>query len=121
MGDVEVIAQVLNDAGFETQTLLELSQDPEIKQALITKSGAVQILLLPESDNRVSIAVSDTGSGMSSEVMSRATEPFFTTKQDGGGSGLGLSMVYGFVKQSGGELSMASGQLEGAIPGFTTT
>jgi two-component system CheB/CheR fusion protein len=56
----------------------------------------------------VMVAVDDTGHGMPPEVLERAFEPMFTTKGVGAGTGLGLSMVYGFAKQSGGHVTLRS-------------
>jgi CheY-like chemotaxis protein/two-component sensor histidine kinase len=63
----------------------------------------------------VCITISDTGVGMTDDVRSRAFEPFFTTKLDGLGSGLGLSMVQGFVEQSGGKIDIQSAPGNGTI------
>jgi len=56
----------------------------------------------------VALQIADSGEGFSEEARARAFEPFFTTKRSRGGSGLGLSMVYGFAKQSGGQVEIAS-------------
>jgi len=62
---------------------------------------------LPAGDY-VRLTIADTGSGMPAEVVDRAFDPFFTTKPIGQGTGLGLSMLYGFIKQSGGHVSLES-------------
>ncbi|AWL06678.1 response regulator [Massilia oculi] len=68
---------------------------------------------VPDNDY-VMLEIADTGKGMPPDVLRRAFEPFFTTKPTGQGTGLGLSMAYGFVKQSGGEIVLHSEQGKGS-------
>ena len=67
-----------------------------------------------EPGQYVSLCVSDTGCGMTPDVIAKAFDPFFTTKPIGVGTGLGLSMIYGFARQSGGSVSIDSQPGEGA-------
>ncbi|WP_024689813.1 PAS domain-containing protein [Pseudomonas tremae] len=71
------------------------------------EDGATQVHDLPEGQY-LSLCVTDTGTGMTPEVMAKAFDPFFTTKPIGQGTGLGLSMIYGFANQSGGQVRIQS-------------
>jgi PAS domain S-box-containing protein len=79
--------------------------------ASIDTSAAAEIDLEP--GDYVAISVTDTGSGIAPELLEQVFEPFFTTKPHGQGTGLGLSMVYGFVRQSGGNIRIDSTAGEG--------
>ncbi|MDR5842027.1 response regulator, partial [Caballeronia sp. LZ031] len=92
-----------------TATNVVIGAQKETGQACCRESDE-----LPRGDY-LRFSVSDTGAGMAPEVLEHAFEPFFTTKPDGRGTGLGLSMVFGFVKQSGGHTAIES------APGRGTT
>ena len=84
----------------------------ETGNAFIDESYSQQNAGIPVGQY-IQISVSDTGAGMSREVQEKAFDPFFTTKEPGQGTGLGLSQVYGFVKQSGGHVKIYSEVGEG--------
>jgi PAS domain S-box-containing protein len=79
----------------------------EIGNAMLDDEYALAHPDVP-SGQYVMLAISDTGAGMTPEVLERAFEPFYSTKPEGQGTGLGLSMAYGFVKQSGGHIKIYS-------------
>lgn len=84
-----------------------------LRTSNIADPGRAGFAGLPNEGEFVSLEVTDTGTGMSEEVLKRAVEPFFTTKEVGQGTGLGLSTTYGFVHDSGGRLLIDSKPGEG--------
>ena len=109
----------LTDANQLENALLNLvlnSRDAMPEGGRITLETSNKTLEVPQAahDGEIAagdyavIAVTDTGSGMSQDVITKAFEPFFTTKPIGQGTGLGLSMIYGFVRQSGGYVRIDS-------------
>ena len=104
-----VVVQVeVDEAGLES-VLLNLIVNA--RDAM--PNGGDLSLCLGVTDGMARIAITDTGTGMPEAVLKRATEPFFTTKERGHGTGLGLSMVAGFVKQSGGIMKIQSTEGKG--------
>ncbi len=74
----------------------------------IPDAGEITITVSEAPAETVQISVQDTGCGMEESVLAQALEPFFTARADGDGTGLGLSMVYGFIKQTGGDIQIFS-------------
>ncbi|MEN9932153.1 MAG: hypothetical protein RIS17_726 [Pseudomonadota bacterium] len=101
--------KVLVDVGQTENAILNLALNA--RDAM--PAGGHLTLATRAANGRTCLMVSDTGTGMAPEVIDRVFEPFFTTKAVGKGSGLGLSQVYGFTKQSGGEVDIESRVGEG--------
>ena len=88
--------------------LIETANDAADLPALVWPPGEGMPLANHPAHQHIALVVTDTGGGMAPDVVARAFDPFFTTKPLGEGTGLGLSMVYGFVKQSGGHVLLRS-------------
>jgi phosphoglycerate-specific signal transduction histidine kinase len=106
----EDIGCIRTDAGLLEAALINLVANA---RDAMPNGGRIQIAAYPcehahDGGDFVTVAVNDTGDGMSPSVMARVTEPFFTTKPQGKGTGLGLAMVHGFAEQSGGKLRIES-------------
>ena len=96
---------IRGDAGALTHALMNLCVNAVDAMA---QGGRLTIASRNLGDDQVEITVADTGTGMSEEVMARALDPFFTTKETGKGTGLGLPLVYNTVKAHRGTLLLAS-------------
>jgi signal transduction histidine kinase/ActR/RegA family two-component response regulator len=96
------IAANARDAMLQGGTLTLTTRNVTVGPADVAALGDIR------PGRYVAVALADTGAGMSAETVSRAFEPFFTTKGMGKASGLGLSQVYGFVMQSGGQVTLDS-------------
>jgi signal transduction histidine kinase/CheY-like chemotaxis protein len=102
---------LVDPAGLETALINLLFNARDA----VAPRGRIVVETSRTADGLVRIEVIDDGAGMDPETLARVFEPFFTTKPSGAGSGLGLSMVWGFVRQSGGRIDVAS------RPGLGTT
>lgn len=93
------------DPGQMESTLLNLCLNAS--QA-IEGEGNIWVRVVPSGSDMVSIEVQDDGRGMPAEVLARAMEPFYSARPDGTGTGLGLAMIFGFIRQSGGDIKIHS-------------
>ena len=108
----ENLPKVTLDPALFEQSILNLCLNAA---AAMPSGGTIIVRCRAAGEAAVSIAVKDDGTGMSPEAMDKAFEPYFTTRVDEGGAGLGLAVVYGFVRQSGGDARIIS------VPGEGTT
>lgn len=95
---------VLIDAALFEQSIINLC----LNAASAMPAGGTILIRCSLSEAGVSVSVTDNGIGMTSDVIDKAFEPYFTTRDSEGGAGLGLAVVYGFVRQSGGDARIVS-------------
>ncbi|MFC7665881.1 response regulator [Methylorubrum suomiense] len=111
--DATQIELVILNLAINSRDAMAVGGRLTIETANVTVSEVPVRPEQPQPGEYVMISVSDTGTGMTPEVLARVFEPFFTTKETGKGSGLGLAQVYGFVKQSGGGIRIDTVPAEG--------
>jgi PAS domain S-box-containing protein len=111
--DPTQIELIILNLAINARDAMEVGGGLTVETANVVLSNAPQRPEEPAPGEYVELSVSDTGPGMSPEVLARAFEPFFTTKEIGKGSGLGLAQVYGFAKQSGGGVRIVTRPGEG--------
>lgn len=105
------LPEVLLDAALFEQAVLNLC----LNAAAAMPDGGTILLRCISCATGIAVSVTDEGVGMSPEEVDKAFEPYFTTRDEEGGAGLGLAVVYGFVRQSGGDVQIRS------KPGYGTT
>lgn len=120
------ISNVQLQAGFQSETIMLVCDENQIQQALVAllvnaveampEGGTIHLVVAQaQPDGEVTITVSDTGAGILPEDIPHIFEPFFSTKKEVKGVGLGLSVVYGIVERHGGKIAVTS------TPGKGTT
>jgi signal transduction histidine kinase len=105
----EPLPSVYLDRALFEQAVLNLC----LNAAAAMSEGGVILVKVQHKNSKVSVEIQDQGIGMPPDVADRAFEPYFTTRRGQGGTGLGLAVVYGFVRQTGGQVSISSRVGEG--------